>query len=107
MTKIYVMSTCPDCRLVKEKLANNPRYTLIDIGEHVRNLKEFLRLRDQNAAFDSIKAAGQIGIPCILHTDGTVSFSTDSLFNVEETSSMSIEEETSMGETCSIDGTGC
>ena len=37
MTKVFVMSTCPDCVQVKAQLADNPAYELIDIGEHVRN----------------------------------------------------------------------
>ena len=45
MTKVYVMSTCPDCVQVKAQLANHPDYELIDIGEHVRHLKAFLSRR--------------------------------------------------------------
>ena len=66
MTKVYVMSTCPDCMQVKAQLANHPDYELIDIGEHVRYLKAFLRLRDSHPAFDAIKARGAVGIPCSL-----------------------------------------
>ena len=58
MIKVYVMATCPDCFQVKEQLQDNPKYQLIDIGEHVRNLKEFMRLRDSNSAFDSVKENG-------------------------------------------------
>ena len=58
MTKVYVMATCPDCSEVKERLSDNPDFEIIDIGEHVRNLKEFIRLRDSSPAFDSVKAAG-------------------------------------------------
>ena len=41
MTKVFVMATCPDCTQVKAQLAGNPAYELIDIGEHVRNLKRW------------------------------------------------------------------
>ena len=54
MTKVYVMSTCPDCVQVKAQLANHPDYELIAIGEHVRLLKAFLRLRDSDPGFDAI-----------------------------------------------------
>ncbi|MGM9741506.1 MAG: hypothetical protein ACI3ZC_00400 [Candidatus Cryptobacteroides sp.] len=37
MTKVYVMSTCPDCFEVKSRLTGNPDFEIIDIGEHVRN----------------------------------------------------------------------
>ena len=46
MIKIYGMKTCPDCVAVDEQVKGDSRYEVIDIGEHVRFLKEFLRLRD-------------------------------------------------------------
>jgi glutaredoxin-related protein len=79
MTKVFVMVTCPDCTQVKIQLADNPNYELIDIGEHVRNLKQFLAIRDNNAAFDPIKANGAIGIPCFVFEDGDVQFSIDDI----------------------------
>lgn len=48
MIKIFVMDTCPDCTFVKEQVYGNNKYEVIDIGKHVRNLKEFLRLRDKS-----------------------------------------------------------
>ncbi len=97
MTKVYVMATCPDCTQVKAQLADNPRYELIDIGEHVRNLKEFLKLRDNNPAFDEAKKHGWVGIPCFLLENGSVRFSMDDV----------VIEETPDGATCSLDGKGC
>lgn len=97
MTKVYVMATCPDCFQVKEQLKNNPEYQLIDIGEHVLNLKEFLRLRDSNPAFESVKANGSVGIPCFVTEDGTISFSMDDI----------IIDKTPEGASCSLDGKGC
>ena len=91
------MATCPDCFQVKEQLKNNPEYQLIDIGEHVLNLKEFLRLRDSNPAFDSVKANGSVGIPCFVTEDGTISFSMDDI----------IIGKTPEGASCSLDGKGC
>ena len=41
MIKIFVMDTCPDCTFVKEQVYGNNKYEVIDIGKHVRNLKEF------------------------------------------------------------------
>ena len=97
MTKVYVMSTCPDCFEVKARLSDNTDFEIIDIGEHVRNLKEFIRLRDSSHAFDSIKANGSIGIPCFVAEDGRISFDTEEF----------IPEEFLSGASCSIDGKGC
>lgn len=74
MIKVYVMATCPDCTQVIEQLAGNPDYLLVDIGVHVRNLKEFLQLRDVHTAFDDIRGRGAIGIPCFVMEDGSVHF---------------------------------
>ncbi|MGN0199595.1 MAG: glutaredoxin, partial [Candidatus Cryptobacteroides sp.] len=71
MTKVYVTATCPDCSEVKKRLSGNPDFEIIDICEHVRNLKEFIRLRDSSPAFDSVRAGGSIGIPCFVEDDVT------------------------------------
>lgn len=97
MTKVYVMATCPDCFQVKAKLKDHPEYEIIDIGEHVRHLKAFLRLRDTHPAFDPIKAKGQIGIPCWVDEDGKVSFEMEDLDL----------EDLPEGASCSLDGKGC
>lgn len=91
------MATCPDCFEVKAKLAGNPDYEIIDIGEHVRKLKEFLRLRDSSPAFCPVKASGSIGIPCFVTDDGQISFDAEKF----------ISEGYSSGASCSLDGKGC
>ena len=58
MIKIYGMPTCPDCTYVEEQIKGNDRYQVIDIGAHVKNLKEFLRLRDSSPAFDGARRSG-------------------------------------------------
>ena len=97
MTKVYVMSTCPDCFEVKARLSGNQDFEIIDIGEHVRNLKEFIRLRDTSPAFDTVKANGSIGIPCFVAEDGRIGFDTGTF----------IPEEFHSGAACSLDGKGC
>ena len=72
MIKIYSMPSCPDCRNVEEQIAGLDGYEVIDIGSHVRLLKEFLRLRDSNPAFDDARRGGYIGIPCFVLEDGRV-----------------------------------
>ncbi|MGN0188797.1 MAG: hypothetical protein ACI395_04710 [Candidatus Cryptobacteroides sp.] len=97
MTKVFVMASCPDCYRVKTKLSDNPYYEIVDIGEHLRNLKEFIRLRDSSPAFDLIKANESIGIPCFMSEDGQISFDANEF----------IPEEYTTGGFCSIDGKGC
>ena len=97
MTKVYVMSTCPDCFEVKTRLSYNHDFEIIDIGEHVRNLKEFIRLRDSSPAFDSVRANGSIGIPCFVSEDGQVRFDAEEF----------VHEGYSSGASCSIDEKGC
>ena len=91
------MDTCPDCTAVKAMAKENPRLQLVDIGQHVRNLKEFLLLRDNNPAFDAVKRKGTIGLPCFVMEDGSIAFSHKGI-------SLPKAEE---GSACSIDGKGC
>ena len=100
MIKIYGMGTCPDCTQVEEQVKGNAKYELIDIGMHVKYLKEFLRLRDNNPLFDECKRTGSIGIPCFLLEDGTVTLTPEKA----GLKSCAKEDE---GPTCSLDGTGC
>ena len=55
MIKMYVMKTCPYCEYVEKQVENNDQFKIIDIGAHVKNLKEFLDLREHNSAFDEAK----------------------------------------------------
>ena len=66
MIKIYGMETCPDCTYVEEQVKGNNQYEVIDIGQHVRDLRAFLRLRDHNPAFNEAKSIGAVGIPCFV-----------------------------------------
>ena len=97
MIKVFVMSSCPDCAAVKSAANGDTRLQLIDIGEHVRNLKQFLMLRDNHPAFDRVKQRGAIGIPCFVLEDGSVKFSLDDV-------DLPVVES---GASCSLDGKGC
>ena len=99
MIKIYGMSTCPDCMSVEEQVKGDSRYEVIDIGEHIRNLKEFMHLRDQSPVFDEAKRSGAVGIPCFVLEDGTVTL------NPEDAGLHAHPEEE--GPSCSLDGKGC
>lgn len=99
MIKIYGMSTCPDCVNIEEQIKGDSRFEMIDIGQHVRNLKEFMRLRDNSPVFDEAKKCGYIGIPCFVLEDGTITLS-------PEDAGLQSKPLTE-GNSCSIDGSGC
>lgn len=103
MVKIYVMETCPDCVSVKLQAEGNKKYQLVDIGKNVRDLKEFLLLRDRNPAFDAVKANGSIGIPCFILEDGSVTFSPEDAGLKPK----SAAEVAAKAPACNIDGSGC
>ena len=98
MIKVYAMMTCPDCVEVDEQVKGDSRYEIIDIGEHVRFMKEFLRLRDNNEVFAEARAKGYAGIPCFVLEDGTVTL------NPEEAG---IQKGKNNAPSCNIDGSGC
>ncbi len=101
MIKIYVMSTCPDCTEVKRIAAGDARFQLIDIGEHVRNLKEFLKLRDTHPKFEVARQRGLVGIPVFLKEDGSVTFKPEDVGLYDKPA------EPAKGASCSLDGSGC
>ena len=72
MLKIYGSMLCPDCvdccRDLKEAKIE---FEFCDFADSLLNLKEFLKLRDGSSAFDELRAAGKIGIPCIVREDGS------------------------------------
>ena len=59
-----------ECR--EELDATGVAYEYLDFSENLKNLKEFLAIRDGNNLFDSIRQDGKIGIPCIVREDGSV-----------------------------------
>ena len=73
MLKIYGSMQCPDCVECRNDLdAAGVVYEYLDLAESLKNLKEFLVIRDQNPEFIEIKKEGKIGIPCIVEEDGAV-----------------------------------
>lgn len=112
MITVYSMNTCPDCVCVKEEIKGDTRFRLVDIGEHVLNLRDFLKLRDTNTAFNEVKLRGSVGIPCFVFPNGKV------LFNLQEVlgeianadsnlKALNLPEIAANGSACSIDGSGC
>lgn len=72
MLKIYGSMLCPDCVQCREDLDKaGVEYEYLDFSENLKNLKEFLLLRE-GSLFDAIRAEGKIGIPCIQRENGSV-----------------------------------
>lgn len=99
MIKIYGMTGCPDCEYVEEQVKGNAGFEVINVGEHIRNLKAFLRLRDKDKAFEPMKRLGAVGVPCFVLEDGSVTFRPEEV----GLKSRPVAE----GAACSLDGTGC
>ena len=71
---IYGSMLCPDCVQCRKDLdASGTAYDYREITEDLRYMKEFLKIRDENTCFDSVKTEEKIGIPCIVREDGSVS----------------------------------
>ena len=74
MLKIFGSPMCKDCVICKEELEKaGVSYVYMDITGNLMFLKKFLKLREQ-PEFDAIRENGQIGIPCILREDGSLTF---------------------------------
>lgn len=79
MLKIYGSRLCPDCvRCCQELQTAEVPFAYCDFSESLLYLKEFLKLRDENEVFAQPRAAGKIGIPCIVCEDGSVTLEWDS-----------------------------
>lgn len=80
MLKIYGSMLCPDCVQCREDLDQAKiAYEFLDFSESLLNLKEFLKLRDEDPTFADIRGSGKIGIPCILKEDGSLTLDWEEL----------------------------
>jgi glutaredoxin-related protein len=114
MKKVFIMDSCPDCSEIKNTQYDAGNIEIIDIGKHVRNLKQFILLRDSNESFLKIKEDGKIGIPCLVDEEGTVTLSKDKILcamnndhkdiAISHVDKNIVKEEHSY---CSLDGKGC
>lgn len=60
---------------MKELLSQKEiKFAYLDITSSMLYLKMFLKLRDNRPEFQSIRANGQVGIPCIVHNDEKLFF---------------------------------
>ena len=61
MITIYGMPTCPYCDYVHEQIkGRESEFEYINIGENIRNMSAFTRLRDTNQVFDHLQAIGDV-----------------------------------------------
>lgn len=71
--KIYGTDLCPDCVEAKRKLdEKNIPYDYVDITASIGNLKAFMKMRDEEPAFDEAKKAGAVGVPAFVLGDGDI-----------------------------------
>lgn len=98
MIKIYGMPTCPYCEYVDKQVEGNDKFKIIDIGSNVHYLSEFMHLRDSRPEFDHSKEIGDIGIPCFVLEDGTITLKPEDVGLVEYQPG---------APACSLDGKGC
>lgn len=82
MLKVYGSLLCPDCVKCREELIGaGVEFEYLDFSENLINLKEFLKIRDTEPAFDEIRREGKIGIPCLIREDGSVMLEWEDLCN--------------------------
>ena len=73
MLTIYGSMLCKDCVQCREELDQaGIDYDFLDITEDLQHLKAFLKLREGNSLFYQTRQDGQIGIPCIVKQDGSL-----------------------------------
>ena len=74
MIKLYGSDKCEKCQDLKGILDSNKiNYEYIDITDSIKNLKEFIYLRDANPQiFNEAKKYKGIGIPAIITEDNKI-----------------------------------
>lgn len=70
---VYGTNACPDCVEAIQKLDEKKAdYVYLEFSNNMPNLKRFLKLRDTEAIFDTVKEQGKVGVPCFKLEDGTL-----------------------------------
>ena len=96
MIIIYGMKICPYCDYIKPQIeGKEDEFRYIDIGEHIRNMREFMDIRDNRPEFDHSKEIGDVGIPCFVFENGRISLDPADVGLVEysgESAACSIED---------------
>lgn len=80
--KVYGAEICIDCRNYRAIQKNRGfEAEYIDIIANTDNMKEFLRIRDQDPLFEAVRERGGIGIPLFVREDGTKTFDINEAFS--------------------------
>lgn len=70
MIKVYGTPICKDCLAMKIIFGKlNVEYQFINITGKSLDLLEFIRMRDEDIAFEECRKNGAIGIPCFVKDD--------------------------------------
>lgn len=73
MLKIYGSMLCPDCVECCAELDRAAiEYEFLDFADTLKNLKEFLAIRDHHPLLEKSRREGKLGIPCLVDEDNTV-----------------------------------
>ena len=80
--KVYGAEICIDCRNYKAiQKARGFEAEYIDITANTANLREFLKIRDNDPVFATVRENSGIGIPLFVREDGTKTFYFDEAFS--------------------------
>ena len=105
MVKIYGSDLCPDCVACKTSFdANGISYDFVNITAGMKNLKEFLKLRDNQPVFDDARQNGYVGIPALLSENGSFTLDWETYLKENAISTATAQK---TGTSCRIDGAGC
>ncbi len=80
--KVYGAPICRGCRnykAIQNRRGFEAEY--VDITGSTENLREFLRMRDQEPIFESVRERGAIGIPLFVREDGYKTLDMDEAFS--------------------------
>ncbi len=84
MIKIYGLPSCPYCDYIYEQIkGREDEFEYINIGDHIRNMSAFMKLRDNSPVFDHSKEIGDVGIPAFVLEDGTITLKPEDVGLVE------------------------
>ena len=102
MIKIYGRKDCIDCVHCKKSFDESGlEYDFRDIGESLKALAVFMKIRDLNEVFNEIKGTGKIGIPALVTEDRDVILDWEKY--VVDNGGKVVEN----AGACGIDGKGC
>ncbi len=108
MLKIYGSPLCPHCVECKASFdANGIEYEFIDITGSMKNLKEFLKIRDTDPVFGEAKSSGRVGIPALVTEDGSIAFDWEKVMKEHKAAAAPAPAAVKTGASCRIDGSGC